>query len=93
MLLRRQMLSRLIEHFGEDIMVLRLDGYAPIIGFRETVNKIVIVEKLDNVEEENENILLHIIITESMAIFQSSDYDLGNFTASKNKATYKHSIT
>ena len=85
MLQRRQMLSRLIEHFGEDIMVLRLDGYAPIIGFRETVNKIVKVEKLDNVEEENENTLLHTIITESMVISQSSDYDLGNFTTSKIK--------
>ncbi len=46
MLLHRKMLSRLIEYFVEDIKVLQLEGYASIIGFRETVNIIVKVEKL-----------------------------------------------
>ncbi len=82
----------MIEYFVKDIKVLRLEGYASIIEFREKVNKIVKLEKLNNVEEKNKNILLHTIITESMAISESSDYDFGNFKVSKIKL-HTNSIT
>ena len=84
-LTRQQMFLKLLEQLGENVMVLRLEGCAPIIGFRELVSKIVKVEKLESVDEEREDALVHTIITEAQAIPQKSHYDLGDFTASKVK--------
>lgn len=81
----KQMFSNLLEHLGDDVMVLRLEGCAPIIGYRELVSKIVKVEKLESVDEEREDAVVNIIISEARATPQRNHYDLGDFTASKVK--------
>ena len=59
------MFSKLAEHLGDDAVVLRINGCASIIGFREFVTKTVKIAKLDTEDEDEEDTLAQKIIAES----------------------------
>ena len=44
---RQQMLTKLVAHLGDDVMVLCIEDCAVIVGFRELVHKIVKIAKLN----------------------------------------------
>ena len=51
------MYSKLLTHLRGDVLVLRMEGCAPIVGFREFVGIIVKIEKVDSEDEEKEDAL------------------------------------
>ena len=82
----KQMFTKLVNHLGEHIIVLRMDGCASILGFRELVGKMVKVVKLDSAEEEEEDGLVRKIKREAHVIpFNNKEYDIGDFTFTKTQ--------
>ena len=79
------MYSKLLTHLRDDVLALRMEGCAPIVGFWEFVGKIVKIEKVDSEDEEKEDALVHTIITETRAIPHNINYDLSDFTPAKTK--------
>ena len=50
-LTQKQMLTKVLTYFGDDVTVLSLEGCASIVGFREHASKIVKISRVDNVDE------------------------------------------
>ena len=48
-LTRKQMFTKLVTHFGDEVVILCIDGCASIIGFQEFVGKILKIAKVDTV--------------------------------------------
>ena len=83
MLTRKQMYYKLLTQLREEVVVLRMEGCSPIVGFREFVGKIVKIKKVASEDEEKEDALVHTIITETRAIPHNINYDLSDFTPAK----------
>ena len=85
-LTRKQMLTKLLTYFGDDVTALSIEGCASIVGFREHVSKIVKISRVDNVDEDSEDTLVRQITTEARAIpSNNKNYDLGDFTYTTTK--------
>ena len=78
---RKQMFNNLANYMSSDVHVVRLDGCASIIGFREVVGKSLNVVKLESDDDDGVDTVVHKIRTEARALkYQSGNYDLGEFT-------------
>jgi hypothetical protein len=85
-LTRKQLFTKLITYLGDDVVVLQIEGCAPIVGFRSFVGTILKVAKVDTVDEEKEDALVRMIKTEARGIpFNNKTYQLGDFTHTKTK--------
>ena len=81
-LTRKQMLSKLVTHLRDEIVVLNI---ASVIGFQEFLGKILKVAKADSEDDEMEDILVQKIVTEASKIPSNKDYDLNEFSYTKVK--------
>ena len=85
-LTRKQLLAKLVAHFGDEVVVLKLHGCASIVGFKELVGKMVKIVKVDSMDEDEEDALVRTIAIEARAVpFDNRKYDLGDFTFDKTK--------
>ena len=79
------MLSKLVTHLRDEIVVLNIDGCASVIGFQEFLGKILKVAKVDSEDNEMEDTLVQKIVTEVSTIPSNKDYDLNEFSCTKVK--------
>ena len=84
-LTRKQMLSKLVTHLRDEIVVLNIDGCASVIGFQEFLGKILKIAKVDSEDDEMEDTLVQKIVTEFSKIPSNKDYDLNEFSYTKVK--------
>ena len=84
-LTRKEMFTKLVTHFGDEVVILCIDGCASIIGFQEFVGKILKIAKVDTVDEEKEDALVRKITAEARGIPFSKNYDLSEFTHAKTE--------
>ena len=80
------MLTKLVTHLGDDVILLCIEGCASIVEFQEFVGNIMKVAKVDNVDEEKEDALVRKITAEAHGIQSNNkNYYLGDFTHAKTK--------
>ena len=79
------MLSKLVTHLRDEIVVLNIDGCASVIGFQEFSGKILKVAKVDSEDDEMEDTLVQKIVTEASKIPSNKDYNLNEFSYIKVK--------
>ena len=83
-LCRKRMLSNLADCLGDNTVLVRLDGCASILGFREFVGKAFKLVKLDEKDDDTIDGLVKQIHSESQAMAIDIDiYDLSDFIPSK----------
>ena len=74
------MLANLCDYFGEEIVVLHIEGCASIVGFTDGVGKTVKVVKYDGVDDESVETVVRRVKAEALALHRSNYYDLSQFT-------------
>ena len=81
LLSRKQMLATLVEYFGEEIIILHLEGCSSIVGFRAYVGKTlkVVQQSKDPDTEGDVDSLVRRIQGEVNSIALPHDYDLNSF--------------
>ena len=78
---RRDMFSKLTDCMSKDIIVVRVDGCASIVGFRETVAKSLKVVTIDDIDERSIASVVRQIKHEARVVkYNSANYDLSEFT-------------
>lgn len=83
-LARRDMFSNLTDCMSKDIIVVRIDGCATIVGFRESVAKILKVVRVDDTDEGSIATMVRQIKREARTVkYNSANYDLSEFTQAK----------
>ena len=76
---RRAMLSNLTNCLGDDGILLRVNGCAPIVGFKDTVGSTIQMVKADDSDYVDD--LVRKIRTEARSMkYDSANYDLSQFT-------------
>ena len=86
LLTRKQIFANLVTHFGDDVVVLHMEGCARIVDFREFLRTILNVVEVDAADEDKDDQLVRQITAEVRAIpFHQNTYDLGDFTYDKAK--------
>ena len=75
------MLGNLCDYFGENIVVLHIEGCASIVGFRDVVGKTVKMVNCDGVET-----VVCRVTAEFLVLPRSNDYDLSQFMFEKTVA-------
>jgi hypothetical protein len=81
MLSRQHMLANLVDHLGQDIVVVKMEGCASVVGFRHLVGKSLNLVRVDSVDEESLDAVIRQVRSEAKAIlYDSANYDLGDFT-------------
>ena len=86
LLTRKQIFANLVTHFGDDVVVLHMEGCARIVGFREFLRTILNVVEVDATDGDKDDQLVRQITAEARAIpFHQNTYDLGDFTYDKAK--------
>ena len=61
----RQLFTNLATYFGDDVIVLSIEGCASVIGFHELLGKMIKVAKLDSQDEDKEDVLVRQIKMEA----------------------------
>ena len=86
-LTRKQMFSNLITHFGDDVVVLSIDGNASVVGFQVFWGNVINFNfvMVDAEDDMIEDALVRKIINEAHKIPFNNKYDLGDFVHSKVK--------
>lgn len=84
-LTRKQMLVHLTEYFGEEIVVVHLEGCSSIVGFRKFVSKSLKLEKQSCTSDADDDVdrLVRRIKAEVRSIPLPRDYDLNIFQYEK----------
>ena len=83
MLSSKQMFMKLKQHLGDEIITIRCDGCASLIGFKQFAGKTMKFVKTTTHEEENEiDAIICKVQKEARELTQSNNlfYDLSNFT-------------
>ena len=80
-LTRKQMLLYLTEYFGEEIVVLHLEGCSSVVGFRKFVGKTLKLVKLSETSDVDDDVnrLVRMVKAEVRNIPLHRDYDLTIF--------------
>ena len=78
-LTKNKMLANLCDYFGDNIVVLYIEGCASIVGFRDVVGKTVKMVKYDGVGDESVETVVCRVKAEVLALPRSNDYDLSQF--------------
>jgi len=81
----KQMFAKLNKCLADDMIVIRCDGCASLVGFKEFVGKMMKLVKASSDEEEGEvDTVIRQVQKEARDVNKSSNffYDLGNFTHS-----------
>ena len=88
-LARRDMFSKLTDCMSKDVIIVRVDGCATIVGFRESVATHLKVVKVDDMDEKSIDTVVRLIKHEARSVkYNSANYDLSEFTqANTIKAT------
>ena len=79
----KHMFAKFGQYLADDIMVIRCDGCATLVGFKGYVSKTLKLVKANTNEEDSEAVsVIHQIKKEAKDLTKSSSffYDLGNFT-------------
>ena len=85
-LTRKHLFNSLVTCLGDAVITLHIHGCASIIGFPEVVGKVLNVAKLDNQDDEKEDVLVRQIVKEANNIpFSNKNYDLDSFVLSEIK--------
>ena len=80
----RQLFTNIATHFGDDVIVLSIEGCASVIGFHELLGKIIKVAKLDTQDEDKEDVLVRQIKMEAWHMStDNKNYALEDFTYAK----------
>ena len=80
----KQMFRKLIKHMGEDIIVVRMVGCAPVVVFRKFIGKSLKLVKDESINEDHVDIVVRQIRIETKAMqYNKSSYDLSDFTYNK----------
>lgn len=85
MLSSKQMFVNLKQHLGDEIITIRCDGCASLIGFKQFVGKTIKLVKTTEGEEESDvDAMICKVHKEARELTKSNNlfYDLGNFTHS-----------
>ena len=78
------MVANVCDHFGDDIVVLNVEGCDSIIGFRRFVAKsLKIVKKAASSEDDAMDTVIRRVKAEVRNIPQPRDYDLSDFRFEK----------
>ena len=79
---RRQMFTKLVSCLGDDAIVLRMEGCATIIGFKEFASKNLKLVQTDAADEESViDVVVRTVKKEARAVKGSAtDYELAQFT-------------
>ena len=81
----KQMLTKLIDCLGDDIVLVRMEGCASVIGFKHLLGKILKIVKAETADEDCVNTIIRQVKREAQALkHRNADYDLSEFT---HKAT------
>ena len=83
------MFTKLVTYLGDDVVVLSIQDFASVVGFREFVGRILKLSAVDTIDEDGEDVLVS-KITRGIPS-NNKQFDLGDFTCSKTKE--KTSIT
>ena len=84
---RRDMFAKLTDCMKKDVIIVRVDGCATMVGFREAVASILKVTKVTDVDESSADSVVRQIKHEARSIkYNSANYDLSEFTQ-ENKVT------
>ena len=75
------MFANLCDYFGENIVVLHIEGCASIVGFRDVVGKTLKIVNYDGVET-----VVRRVKAEVLALPRSNAYDLSQFMFEKTVA-------
>ena len=86
---RREMFKKLTDCIDKDVLVIRVDGCATLVGYRESIAKTLKVVKVVETDEKSSDSLLRKIKREARSVkYNSANYDLSEFTrANTIKAT------
>ena len=80
----RQLFTNIATHFGDDVIVLSIEGCASVIGFHELLGKMIKVAKLDTQDENKEDVLVRQIKMEAPHMStDNKNYALEDFTYAK----------
>ena len=78
------MFTNLATHFGDNVIVLSIEGCASVIGFHELLGKMIKVAKLDTQDEDKEDVLVRQIKMEARHMStDNKNYALEDFTYAK----------
>lgn len=81
LLSRQQMFTKLTTYLGDDIVVIRMEGCASVVGFRNLVGKSLKIVQEEAVDEDSVDAVLRQVTNEAKAVqYNSANYDLGEFT-------------
>ena len=88
-LTRRDMFSKVTDCMSKDVMLVRVDGCATIVGFRESIANHLKMVKVDDADERSIDSVVRQIKKEARSVkYNSANYDLSEFTqANTIKAT------
>jgi hypothetical protein len=80
-LTRREMFKKLTDCISKDFVIVRVDGCATLVGFREIIAKHLKVVKVAETDESSINSVVRQIKREARSIkYNSTHYDLSEFT-------------
>ena len=80
----RQLFTNLATHFGDNVIVLSIEGCASVIGFHELLGKMIKVAKLATQDEDKEDVLVRQIKMEVRHMStDNKNYALEDFTYAK----------
>jgi hypothetical protein len=80
-LTRREMFKKLTDCISKDFVIVRVDGCATLVGFREIIAKHLKVVKVAETDESSINSVVRQIKREARSIkYNSAHYDLSEFT-------------
>lgn len=85
-LTKKQMLANLTDHFGDEIVMLHVEGCASILGFRDYIGKSVKLVRDENVNKVHVDSVVRMVKSEVKAA-SYCDYDLSEFTFEKTVAS------
>ena len=83
LLSRQQMFAKLTSYLGSDIVVVRMEGCASVVGFRHLIGKSLKLVKDESVDEQSVDTVVRQVRVEARAVqVNNAGYDMGDFTHS-----------
>lgn len=80
---RRQLITKILEHYQDEILVLNIVGCANVLCFRDCLPKFIHLQKPDDEEESIVDIVCKKVMSEVLNVNKCKDYDMNQFTLAR----------